>query len=202
VCKWFKDGATFEEEFFEMDIKASDEAIRIVDKFNSMNIVDKPVRVNKPEVWTFSEGIREGQKILQEPYIDNWQKFNSNTGWNTDDTPWERVMQALSHFSYHDSGGQLLLCDLQGGVYSDGVVLTDPVVMSRDRRFGVTDLGPEGISSFFSRYTRNEFCRNHWKLPADRTSYFRPTQGTSMMASRPKPVPTWHSRPAMTGYDY
>lgn len=31
--------------------------------------------------------------------------------------PWHDVMQALSHFSYHVSGGSLVLCDLQGIVY-------------------------------------------------------------------------------------
>jgi hypothetical protein len=31
-----------------------------------------------------------------------------------------QVMQALSHFSYHKSGGQLVLCDLQGGMLSRG----------------------------------------------------------------------------------
>jgi hypothetical protein len=29
-------------------------------------------------------------------------------------------MQALSHFSYHKTGGQLVLCDLQGGMMSRG----------------------------------------------------------------------------------
>jgi hypothetical protein len=33
-------------------------------------------------------------------------------------------MQALSHYSYHKSGGQLVLCDLQGGLTSQGAVLT------------------------------------------------------------------------------
>jgi hypothetical protein len=35
-------------------------------------------------------------------------------------------MQALSHYSYHKSGGQMVLCDLQGGILSSGrdVVLT------------------------------------------------------------------------------
>ena len=32
-------------------------------------------------------------------------------------------MQALSHYSYHITGGQFLMCDLQGGWYSDGVIL-------------------------------------------------------------------------------
>ena len=56
-------------------------------------------------------------------------------------------MQALSHFSFQITGGQHLLCDLQGGVSDcDGAVLTDPVILSMDRCYGVTDLGPEGIS--------------------------------------------------------
>lgn len=33
---------------------------------------------------------------------------------------WGEAMQALSHFSYHKSGGQFLLCDLQGGSYRNG----------------------------------------------------------------------------------
>ena len=48
-----------------------------------------------------------------EPFIENWEKFNSNTGWNNEGTPWPRVMQALSHFSYHASAGSTVLCDLQ-----------------------------------------------------------------------------------------
>lgn len=60
-------------------------------------------------------------------------------------------MQALSHFSFHISGGHLLLCDLQGGLMRNGVSLTDPVIMSRDMAYGVTDLGTKGISNFFSQ---------------------------------------------------
>jgi hypothetical protein len=56
-----------------------------------------------------------------------------NTAQANDETPWPRVMQALSHFSYHQSGGQHVLCDLQGGVYRDGIVLTDPAVLSRTK---------------------------------------------------------------------
>ena len=52
-----------------------------------------------------------------EPFIDNWEKFNSNTGWNNEGTPWPRVMQALSHFSYHASAGSTVLCDPQVNPY-------------------------------------------------------------------------------------
>jgi hypothetical protein len=106
-------------------------------------------------------------------------------------------MQALSHFSYHASSGSVVLCDLQGSIYRDGVVLSDPVILSRDRRFGVTDLGSEGISNFFSSYQCNEFCRRDWQLPRDRRAYFRQTMGTSMIEWH---APTRPSRdPVMTG---
>ena len=37
-------------------------------------------------------------------------------------------MQALSHYSYHFSDGQRLVCDLQGGHYGEYYILTDPVI--------------------------------------------------------------------------
>ncbi|KAJ6789691.1 hypothetical protein PWT90_00555 [Aphanocladium album] len=120
VLKWFKSGSVFSEDFFKYDIKAVDKALE--------------------------GGLREDEKILVEPFIDDYQKFNSNTGWTNDDDGWAEVMQALSHFSYHISGGFYVLCDLQGGIYAREVVLSDPVILSRTRQFGVTDLGPDGIS--------------------------------------------------------
>jgi len=133
-----------------------------------------------------------------EPFIESWQKFNSNSGWMDDSTPWPRVMQALSHFSYHASSGRSVLCDLQGGVYSDGVVLTDPVILSRARQYGVTDLGPEGISSFFARHECNEFCKSSWRKPKETCAYFPAQQGTSMVH-----VATQRSRAAVTNqYSY
>ena len=104
-------------------------------------------------------------------------------------------MQALSHFTYHVSGGQFVLCDLQGGVYDKGVVLTDPVILSRTRTYGVTDLGAKGISSFFSQHRCNEFCRGHWTKPKDTTCYLDPQQGTSMAAHN---VPTLRGQPHMS----
>ena len=172
VCKWFKTGSVFEEEFYQTDIRAVDKALHLVDDWNGRNLIDKVIRVNVPAVWTFDPGCsRAGQKVLSEPFIHNYQKFNSNSGWADDETPWPRVMQALSHFTYHITGGQFVLCDLQGGVYSDGVVLTDPAVLARSKSYGVTDLGPQGISTFFSQHKCNEFCRRD-------------------SASRPVPVPS------------
>jgi hypothetical protein len=69
---------------------------------------------------------------LWSPFVHNWTKFNSNSGWSSSTgTEQDLVMQALSHYSYHTSGGQFLVCDLQGGIYRDGVIL-DPIILSRE----------------------------------------------------------------------
>lgn len=97
VNKWFKTGAVFEEDYFTLDIKAVDKALDIIDRFNQLDIVDKLVKINVPEVWTFDDDCAwAGRKGLQEPFIQNYQKFNSNTGWNDDTREWAQVMQALS----------------------------------------------------------------------------------------------------------
>jgi Alpha-kinase family len=191
VCKWFKTGHVMESHFYDSDLKTSNEAIRLITKWNETKLVNRMIKVNLPEVWTFESNRR---KNLQEPFIENYQKFNSNSGWADDSIPWARVMQALSHYSYHVSGGATLLCDLQGGVYKDGVVLTDPVIMSNTRQYGPTDLGPRGISSFFSSHVCSEYCRKDWCRPSDRTRYYSRTAHTSMEHH----VPTRQSRSKMS----
>lgn len=183
VTKWFKTGTVFAEDYFTLDIKAVDKALEIVNRFNQLNIVSKPIKINVPEVWTFDQasGKWAGSKTLTEPFIQNYEKFNSNSGWTDTTRQWAQVMQALSHFSYHVSGGMFVLCDIQGGIYQNEVVLSDPVILSRNRTYGVTDLGPQGISSFFSTHTCNSFCRPHWTLPANRIQHFQPRMGTTML---------------------
>ncbi|KAL7525714.1 hypothetical protein ACHAWF_001476 [Thalassiosira exigua] len=90
-------------------------------------------------------------------------KFNSNSGY----TNGAEFMQALSHYSYHVTGGKHLLCDLQGGHYEDAYVLTDPVIMSKDnsKAYGSGDLGSEGIDNFFAHHECNKYCRWSWAKP-------------------------------------
>ncbi|KAK4108291.1 kinase-like protein [Canariomyces notabilis] len=200
VIKWFKTGVVFEEDYFTLDIKAVDKALEIVNRFNQLNIVNKTIKINVPQVWRITRSHRSnliGSRHLIEPFIQNYQKFNSNTGWNDDTRHWARVMQALSHFSYHISGGNYVLCDLQGGIYQNEVVLSDPVILSRNREYGVTDLGPEGISSFFSQHCCNEYCRPNWTQPANPQEFYRHVRGTTMIQRN---VPTAMSRSRYTYY--
>ena len=195
VCKWFKSGQVFDKINFDMDIEAMQMALNIVREWNNREFINKVVKVNVPEVWSSEKqfGRWAGTKALQEPFIENYAKFNSNSGWADNSTQWYRVMQALSHFSYHISGGKYVLCDLQGGVYSNTVVLTDPVILSKNEKFGLTDLGSKGISTFFSRHKCNEFCKKNWATPSDRRCHFNPRQGTSIRTGAQHPVYTIRS---------
>ncbi|KAL7789010.1 kinase-like domain-containing protein [Trichoderma ceciliae] len=176
VVKWFKSGAVFSDDYFTYDVLAVGKALEIVNRFNQARVVTKTIKINVPEVWSFREDAEDewaGQKHLCEPFIQNYQ----------------------NHFSYHISGGNHVLCDLQGGIYQHEVILSDPVILSRCREYGVTDLGPDGISSFFSLHECNGYCRPNWSRPASPVQVFRPVQSTTMVR---RYVPTVRSRPGDT----
>jgi len=103
--------------------------------------------------------------VTVEDYLDGqWQKFNSNTGWTQND---ESVLNAFSHWTYHHSNGEHLVCDLQGieSNNTESFELTDPVVMSNDKSFGSTDLGIVGISNWFFHHQCGEHCDACWLKP-------------------------------------
>ena len=160
--------------------------MEIIEAFNNLSITKSMIYLNQPEIWEFdkySQDKYRGQKALCEPFIENFEKFNSNTGWRSGSrSHWNQVIQALTHFSFHYSDGNALLCDLQGGFEDNCLYLSDPVIMSPSQSFGPTDLGNAGISTFFSQHRCNMFCRPAiWKVPVDQNMYYRPKQGSSMI---------------------
>merc|ERR1711871_1534484 len=51
-----------------------------------------------------------------------------------------------------------------------------------DSRFGVTDLGPLGITTFFSNHICSPHCREKcWYKPEDNRPYLEPTANTVMI---------------------
>lgn len=186
VVKEFKSGSVFEESYFAVELKIVAKALEVINKFNNDGIINKSIWLNEPTVWTYEES---KHKCLVEPMISNFEKFNSNTGWTPSVlSPWIEVMQALSHYSYHSSKSTILFCDLQGGVYKDGFIITDPVILSMSQEYGPTDLGPNGISTFFGRHKCNKYCNAQWTKPADKKVYFEVQKGTNMI------LPTRNSR--------
>ena len=185
VVKWFKPGTNLEATFFRDDIKSVDKALSIIEQWNAFRPDQmKPIQINKPEISSFSGGVLDGKKVLMEPYIEKWQKWNSNTGWTEGSSGWNEVMQALSHFSYHISSGQSVLCDLQGGMSAAGPVVSDPVIMSATQQFGVTDLGPKGIRNFFAHHRCNQYCKSSWTKPKDAAYLYEPVESSTMEERR------------------
>lgn len=178
VSKVFKDGKqAFEDSFFEHDVAVVEKTIGIVEEFNKVKKFSKLLQVCKPAIWhrTYTK-----QRLLVEPYIANFKKFNSNTGW-VGSGEWAIALQSLSHFSYHFSGGQLVLCDLQGAAEDSALVLTDPAINSCKKEFGPADLGQQGIDNFFHHHVCSRWCDPSWRRPPKTVQRFTPTMGTSMI---------------------
>ncbi|CAN8102856.1 unnamed protein product [Discula destructiva] len=117
VAKEFKSGSVFADHYFDVELSILERAQSIIDSWHAALIIDSRIMLNKAEIWATPGG----KKVLVEPFINGFCKFNSNTGWApATGGIWGEAMQALSHFSYHNSGGQFLLCDIQGGGYKDG----------------------------------------------------------------------------------
>jgi len=181
VKKVFKTGSVFEESFFAKDLETVEKAGKLIAKFNAEKLISKTIKLNKPEVWrTLGVPKESSPKCLVEPKITGeYVKFNSNTGYADDEF---HTMQALSHYTYHASGGRHLVCDLQGGRYETCYVLTDPVVLSQKvGKFGPTDLGPDGIANFFQYHKCGKFCDPAW-LTAKPKAAFTPVKGTTFFA--------------------
>lgn len=178
VSKIFKDGTeAFEDSFFAQDLAVVEKAIEVVEAFNKVKQFTQFVQVCKPAVWHRTDS---KQRILIEPFIDGFQQFNSNTAW-VGSTDWARALQSLSHFSYDFTGGEMLLCDLQGAIEDDVVVLTDPVLNSAKKQYGPTDLGQKGIENFFHYHVCSKWCSPGWRKPARTAGHFRPVAGTTMI---------------------
>jgi hypothetical protein len=188
-CVWksFKSGSVFEESFFEAELRVVEKALKIINSFNKNKVINQTIWLNKPGIWTSksSSTVRKvNEKVMVEPLISNFEKFNSNTGWIPDkSSPWIEKMQALSHYSYHSTDRHLLLCDLQGEAMGSIAVITDPIIISSTKEYGPTDLGDQGISTFFANHTCNKYCDSKWMIPHDRTSYFEKRKGSSMVLS-------------------
>jgi len=110
---------------------------------------------------------RKGENTAVEQIINgDWEKFNSNSGWSSGTAT---LPDAFSHWTWVQTNGDMLVCDLQGHrghpggpKYGDDdgyyYLLTDPAVLSKDGRFGITDLGERGISNWFARHKCNGMC--------------------------------------------
>ncbi|KAL7514804.1 hypothetical protein ACHAXN_012125 [Cyclotella atomus] len=191
VAKSFKSQYTaLEDDFFRSDFQVADKAIQYAEEWNNFCANDETILVTKGDVHT-----QNGKKYLVEPLIRYFTKFTSNNGWISDEEGWHgEAMEAFTHYTYHRSGGNLIVCDLQGRYRHNRFAnsksrfeLTDVAVCSRRCAYGPTDLGEKGIDSFFHNHKCNQFCHvnGRWQRPNARNTrqWFPKSSSTSMMRS-------------------
>jgi Alpha-kinase family len=66
----------------------------IIDVFNKAGVSTALVYLNRPAVWTFlPESSWAGKKALVEPLIQDFVKWNSNSGWSQHGIGWADIMQ-------------------------------------------------------------------------------------------------------------
>jgi len=196
ACKSFKPKFHhLEEEYYAMDFKVADKAIQFANEWNEFCPTGKEILINKGDLQDYG-----GQRYLVEPFIRDFEKYTSNSGTIIKHQGQGRsaetwAMEAFSHFTYHRSGGSLLICDLQGRYkkakfanQKSRFELTDLACCSRRRLFGPTDLAEKGIDSFFANHVCNAFCHQgqsgRWSRPRNPVQWFADSTGTSMLSSR------------------
>lgn len=130
-------------------------------------------------------------EVLVQPRLQRMVKFNSSTGWQgrgeqqaagAEALAEAEAMEALCHFSYSESGGEILLCGLKGG----GGLLSEVVIHSRGQTYGPLDLGADGIRSWFGQHVCNRICKGMAR-PHDAESIFAPQQQSAVVCPRALP---------------
>jgi len=124
--------------------------------------------------------VEEHEEFLLEREIrGRFEKFNSNSGWSSGRDP---ILDAFSHWSWVQTDGEALVCDLQGhreedeGLPHTGehfyYLLTDPAICTPCHDYGESDLGQAGIDAFFAHHTCNEWCK-HLDIEYEKPAYTR-----------------------------
>lgn len=90
------------------------------------------------------------------------QKWNNNSG-GVNFENYSTILQAFSHWTYDQTGGRMMVVDLQGVKASDDnkYLLTDPAIHFDDlKRFreSRTNLGVKGMKKFFDTHICSEVC--------------------------------------------
>ena len=129
----------------------TDREIHIVD-YGIQIVTETPDNTKRPKL---------NEYVLVEDYLEGeFEKYISNTGWVNPICCMEYVlMPAFTHWSWVHTRGDLMITDLQGVRYDHKYVLTDPCVLSFDRKFGAMDNSVIGMAFFFTSHVCNSVCQ-------------------------------------------
>lgn len=177
VVKTVRNGAISRSDWV-LETKRSKIARSIADCYNKMvSSKDRKFTFNCPimaEIDTMSDCLcindilgkpkkkwKDSEHVSIELYLrGHFEEFEY--GWVS---PEELVeTEAFSHFSWCRSEGSMLVSNLQGVKTAHAYHFTGPVIHSEDKDFGSSDMGYEGIKSFFHLHKCNQICREWPRL--------------------------------------
>ena len=173
VVKKFKREFAHNKDDWNVDLEVSQKADELAQQFNNITGTSRPIHFSQPlpmmitdTPYFGSTTCREGEWVTAECFIPGrYTKWSSNAGWvNNEEMGGGGSLPAFSHWTWVQTDGQLIVCDLQG--VRDitpsivGYWLTDPAINSRSKRYGNTDLGHLGITLFFRSHRCTQFCRD------------------------------------------
>ena len=143
---------------WDMDIKASEKAEEMAKAFNEESGTSRPLHFRKPILMKVITGqFKSSSYVLVEAYLEgDYTKWNSNYRYVNEED--RTSLQAFSHFTYMETNGELLICDLQGVKDENQYSLTDPSVHSVTQEYGNTDCGREGMDNFFRQHKCDSYC--------------------------------------------
>ncbi len=143
----------------EADFRVARKAQEFAESFNLVSRTATPIDFQQPVKMTV---VATGEPVLVEYFLyGKYTKWISNNGWiNHWKIGGNELLLAFAHWTWVKSGGQHLVCDLQGVKGNpDGYQLTDPVIHSPKQEYGTTDLGKRGVDLFFKTHVCNSECR-------------------------------------------
>ncbi|XP_041361773.1 alpha-protein kinase vwkA-like [Gigantopelta aegis] len=154
--------AGWNEEFCQIEVKKCQTVRRLVNKFNKGEIASTKIRSLVPRMAEMEKvasttkierKLRKGEMVLiDEERLDSLFHYQN------------KITDTFMHFTYHASGGQVVVCDFKGANSENQLTLADTVVHSADKLYGDLDNGPDGMRAVFQNHTCNEVC-NGWSKP-------------------------------------
>lgn len=183
VVKRFKKAIRWSESDWAKDLAAMDLVESLARQWNELGYISKKVEVLKSTVIKVmssgSDDYPVDSYLMVEPFLDgDYVKWNSNSGYVRDKS---LGIESFCHWTYHQSNGQHLVCDVQGVQLCDKYLLTDPCVMSTSQgKYGMTDCGNFFMTEWMKDHKCNQYCQKHWKNEYGSSS--RPQRRSSLLS--------------------
>lgn len=145
------------------------------------------------------------ERVLVEPYLrGDFVKLNSNTGWWYQLLGDASIAQAFSHWSWCETNGDLLVCDIQGVKIEneDEWMLTDPAIHSSKNsgEYGIADMGKQGINQFFVHHVCNDLCKHLDRPSTLIETELQPMRRTRFSMENPQVSASVHEQKGGTCY--